>query len=181
MYDTLVIAHRRPRQLPARPSNRRKGGQAPDLTPNTSSLWWGESWPPVGRNRWPLTIGRREATAVAASRCRQSGRDRCPPPETDAIVSGIARSGGIGSEILVAEWERVWVRLLASVGGVSRRVSRGPVASARFGPPPSRAGCAAIWLVDWRRAGAGPRGRRPAAHGTRPPCRRARRRCARRR
>ena len=73
-HATFVRDHRRPRQLPARPSNRRQRGEAPDLTPGPKPLggeirWppagrndghqWGISWPPVGRNRWPLTFMRR--------------------------------------------------------------------------------------------------------------------------
>ena len=42
--------HRRPRQLPARPSNRRQGGQAPDLIRPHSPDGGEIRWPPVGRN-----------------------------------------------------------------------------------------------------------------------------------
>jgi len=70
--------HRRPGQLPARPGDRRQGGEAPHLKTHTTPCWgetmatggeiswppagrndghqWGIKWPPVGRNRWPLTI-----------------------------------------------------------------------------------------------------------------------------
>ena len=69
--------HRRPGQLPARPSDRRQGGEAPRPNPRPNPCWgetmatsgeirwppagrndghqWGIKWPPVGRNRWPLT------------------------------------------------------------------------------------------------------------------------------
>lgn len=104
---------------------------------------------------------------------RQPGPVRAPRPGPRAHRVGplqsaaTARQGHLGTQRCAPK--------------ISRPASRGPAASGRFGPPLSRADCAAIWLADWRRARAGPRGHRRAAHGTRPPCRRVRRRCARRR
>jgi hypothetical protein len=42
--------HRRPRQLPPRPSHLRKGGQAPDLNPRRHPRGGEKRWPPTGRN-----------------------------------------------------------------------------------------------------------------------------------
>jgi hypothetical protein len=69
--------HRRPGELPARPGDRRQGGEAPHLRNAPTPRWgetmatggeirwppagrndgheWGIKWPPAGRNRWPLT------------------------------------------------------------------------------------------------------------------------------
>ena len=42
--------HRRPGQLPTRPSDRRQGGEAPDLNPQRHPCGGEKRWPPVGRN-----------------------------------------------------------------------------------------------------------------------------------
>ncbi len=102
------------------------------------------------------------AGACSSSACRSTGSARGA-----VAIRGDCSAGALGTQRCAPK--------------ISRPASRGPAASGRFGPPLSRADCEAIWLADWRRARAGLRGHRRAAHGTRPPCRRARRRCARRR
>ena len=47
---TPTYHHRRPRQLPARASDRRQGGEAPDLNTNPSPPGGEIRWPPAGRN-----------------------------------------------------------------------------------------------------------------------------------
>src|SRR5205085_11982352 len=96
--------HRRPRELPARPGDRRQGGEAPHLRNDPTPRWgetmatggeirwppagrndghqWGIKWPPVGRNRWPLTPGAgtcRLARSATSHRLRRAPAARsCP-------------------------------------------------------------------------------------------------------
>jgi len=50
--DAIYSVHRRPGQLPARASDHRKGGEAPDLTHG-----WGDLMATSGENKWP-PVGR---------------------------------------------------------------------------------------------------------------------------
>ena len=68
--------HRRPGQLPTRPSDRRQGGQAPDLTLNLKPLLVGRFVATNGEKRWP-PVGK----FVAASGEFSMAIDKCLHPE----------------------------------------------------------------------------------------------------
>jgi len=108
--------HRRPGQLPARPRNRRQGGDAPALNPpqkptvgRNDGHQWGETMatsgekrrPQLGRTRWPLTKGcprvlswpsTRPARAPAGAACVAIALAREPPGRERKHRAAMARS-----------------------------------------------------------------------------------------
>jgi hypothetical protein len=90
--------HRPPGQLPARTGDRRQRGEAPHLTPDPPLVGrfdghqWGISWPPLGRNRWPLTsVGRIRAT-ICFDGARTGQRESPPLELVDAPSLGATRT-----------------------------------------------------------------------------------------
>ena len=71
--------HRRTGQLPARSSDRRQGGEAPDLNPSGTPRGGEKRWPPVGRNH-----GRQRGEIMAVVGEKQMAVDR----STNAQLSG---------------------------------------------------------------------------------------------